>query len=91
MCGIAAFVGLGNGRDPTSMMDALRYRRPGGDGAFVDASTGVHPGDRRSLAGLSTPLFFVQRNPRRHFRAGTAADGPTRRSFNRVWPGRVAT
>ncbi len=42
MCGIAAFVGLGDGRDLTSMMDALRHRSPDGDGAFVDTSTGLH-------------------------------------------------
>jgi asparagine synthetase B (glutamine-hydrolysing) len=90
MCGIAAFVGLGDGRDLTSLMDALRDRGPDGEGAFVDTSTDVHPGRRHSLAGLSTPLFFVQQNPRQYFRGGTksTADGPTRRSFDRLWPGR---
>jgi len=61
MCGIAAFVGLGDGRDLTSMMDALRHRGPDGEGAFVDTSTGVHLGHRRlaiiDVAGGAQPMW----------------------------------
>jgi asparagine synthase (glutamine-hydrolysing) len=47
MCGIAGFAGGGDRGDLRAMTDALAHRGPDGEGAYVDAETGVHLGHRR--------------------------------------------
>src|SRR5260370_39160638 len=61
MCGLAGFVGRGDRDDLEAMIGAMRHRGPDGEGAFVDAGTGVHLGHLRlailDIAGGIQPMW----------------------------------
>ena len=61
MCGIAGFVGQGEGDDLLAMMNAIVHRGPDGEGVHIDSEHGVHFGHRRLYildeAGGKQPMW----------------------------------
>src|SRR5687768_1849757 len=61
MCGIAGFVGAGDGALLRRMTDAIRHRGPDAEGHWIDEKTGVFLGHRRlsivDLSGGAQPMW----------------------------------